>query len=72
MHGMEPFPPTGGVCILVDRYSEGVALGKFCSIGFFSKEFGSCCVRVMRWVVVLYSLVGAAGDFGRVRAAEVR
>ena len=49
-----------------------MALCRFCSIGFISREFGSCCVRVMRWVVVFRSLVGVVGGFGRVRAAEVR
>ena len=69
---MEPSSPAGEVYIFVDRYGEGMALCKFCSIGFVSKEFGSCCVRVMRWVVVFCSLVGVVGGFGRVRAAEVR
>ena len=69
---MEPSSPAGEVYIFVDRYREGMALCKFCSIGFVSKEFGSCCVRAMIWVVVFCSLVGVVGGFGRVRAAEVR
>ena len=68
---MEPSPFTGGVYILVDRYGGGVALGKFSST-VFSREFDLCCVRTTRWDVVLRSLAGAGGDFGRVRAAEVR
>ena len=68
---MEPSPLVGGVCILVSRYSGGVALGKFCSTVFFSRELDLCCVRTTRWDVVLRSLAGADGDFGRVRAAEV-
>ena len=61
----------GGVYILVNRCGGGVAFGEFCSTVFFSREFDLCCVRATRWDVVLRSLVGADGDFGRVRAAEV-
>ena len=62
----------GGVCVLVSQNSEGVALGRFCSIGSLSMEFDFGRVRATRWDVVLRSPVGADGDFGRVRAAEVR
>ena len=61
----------GGVYILVNRYGGGVALGRFSST-VFNMELDFCCVHTTRWDVVLRSLAGADGDFGRVRAAEVR